>query len=238
MKKPSLSIVVPCRNEEKRLSFHGAKGLSAFLGRIEGLTGKVAEMVLEEDGSTDRTAEVIDSFAKADARLRAVHNRGRLGKGGGLVLGVKRSSGSLIVMCDADLPVPADDVAKLVSLLSENDLVIPSRRLSASQVRDIPFLRRFFSSLFNLYVNLLLGIGLSDTQIGVKAFRREAFEKVKPTRFKSYSMDLEMLVRARREGLRVKEMPTRYNNSRETGFNWLTDGPKMLLDVLLMRFSL
>jgi hypothetical protein len=141
-------------------------------------------------------------------------------------------------MCDADLPVPVEDVARMVLLLKENDLVVPSRRLAGSRTKRIPLLRRAFSTSFNFYVNLLLGLGLSDTQIGVKAFRRKAFAKIRPSKFTSYSMDVEMLARARRANLRIKETPAAYTHEGDAGFNWLTDGPRMLLDVLLMRLTL
>ncbi len=231
----SVSIVIPCRNEEKRLS---ERRLRAFLDTLSGSIGSKVELVLEEDGSTDGTGALIDSIARRDRRVRAIHGKGRLGKGGGLALGVERSRGEFIVMCDADLPVPARDVALAVQLLAKNDLVAPSRRLPGSRTSGIPFLRRLFSRIYNLYVNAVLGIGLSDTQLGVKVFRKSIFAKIRPVRFTSFSMDVEMLARARRAGLRMAEVPAEYHHTKETGFNWFSEGPKMLLDVLVMRFSL
>lgn len=231
-----ISIVVPCRNEEARL-LEAKSYFIKFLNQLEESSGKKAELVLEEDGSTDHTPGVINAFAKQDKRIIPVHGKGRLGKGGGLALGVQHSHGELVVMCDSDLPVPARDVARAVELLKENDLVVPSRRLPGSQVQNIPFTRKLFSAVFNLYVNLVLGLGISDTQIGVKAFRKQAFEKMRPVKFTSYSMDVEMLLRARKAGLRIAEMPVAYTHNNYTGFKWFSDGPTMILDVLTMRFS-
>ena len=235
--KKTLSIVVPCRNEERRLAGR-RRVFSGFLKEAGRLSGTKAEMVIEEDGSTDRTPEIIDSFSKQDPCIKAVHCRKGLGKGGGMALGVEKSSGEFVVMCDADLPFSPRDVARMANLLEKNDLVIPNRRHPESKNVKVPFLRLLFSRVFGAYVNLLLGLGISDTQAGAKAFRREAFEVIRPRRFLSYSMDVEMLFRAKRAGLRIAEVPAEHRHGKDERFNWLFDGPRMLLDILEMRLSL
>lgn len=197
------------------------------------------EAILEEDGSTDDTGRIVDRFADSDKRVRGLHFRERRGKGGGLVAAARAAKGRYLVMVDADVPLGEDAFVDVIECLdSGSDVALPSRRHPASIVERLPFTRRVASKTFNVLANRLLGLDVSDTQCGVKGFRRAAFEIAMPRLFHGYEMDLEILARARRAGLAIQEIPIHYRHSPEGGFSVFRDGPKMLLRLLKIRRAL
>lgn len=234
---PDVSVLVVCRNAERPLRASRER-LLAGLDALQ-RAGWPAEAVLEHDGSTDATGALLDEMARGDARVQALHFAERKGKGGGLRCAAESARGRFLVMLDADFPVEPAALVEVVRALAQgHEVVVPSRRHPASEVRGVPLARRAASRAFNALANLLLGLRVHDTQCGVKGFTRRAFEAAKPRRFLGYSMDLEMLCRARRAGLRVLEVPLRYHHGRHGEFRLLRDGPRLLAELLAVRRAL
>ena len=231
-----ISIIIPCRNESRRLAATERR-LHRLIDYLEKESGLPVQAVIEEDGSDDGTLERIRDMSSHDRRILTVDGGNLRGKGRGIRLAVSRSRYEYLVVCDADLPVAFRDMALIARELREYDVVLPSRRAAGSKCRGIPLARRIASYAFNRYVNLVLGLGISDTQNGVKGIRREAFPKIAPDRLGSYSMDVEMLLRARRLNLRIKEIPVDYMHERTSNFSVIRDGPRMLADVIVLRLS-
>jgi glycosyltransferase involved in cell wall biosynthesis len=231
-----ISIVIPCRNESRRLASVEER-LTQLMDYLERRTGLEVQAVIEEDGSTDNTFETILAMAGRDKRILAVKGGNGRGKGGGIRLAARKCSHSIIILSDADLPVSFEDVARIARALHSYDVVLPSRRAKGSKSRNIPLARKAASYAFNKYVNLLLGLGITDTQNGVKGVRREVFDEIAPEKLGSYAMDVEMLLKARRKNLRIKEIPVEYTHERTSNFRVLRHGPAMLLDVLKLKLS-
>lgn len=228
---PTLSIIVPCWNEENNIRRH----YEDFLLLPQKIAGISAELVLEEDGSADATASLIDELASKNRQISALHGRRRLGKGGGIEYAVANSTGDLIIVSDADLPVGVDCFSKIYdNLKSGADVVLPNRRHRDSMVYDLPFSRKVASKGFNVLVNLLFGLDIRDTQCGVKGFKREHFQKIRPTKYKGYVMDVEMLIKARKNNLNIVDIPVTYRHGKETRFNTARDGYKMFKDIVRM----
>lgn len=232
-----VSVLFVCLNEEANLRRNAPR----ITGLLDAASARwEAEVVLEQDGSTDGTAAFMDELARREPRIRVVHDPDRLGKGGGLARAVEVSRGDLLLMTDADMPLTTASYLAVLDALATatHDVVLPSRRHPASRVEGVPWRRRVASRSFNLLAGGILGLGISDTQCGVKGFTRVAFDAMRPRRYMGYTMDLEMLVRARRAGLRILEIPTEYCHGPETGFHLVRDGLRMLRDVWRMRTEL
>ena len=234
VREPSVSLLVLCRNEGRNL-LNNRDRLLELLDRAA-KEGHPAEAILQGDGSTDETPAVIADFAASDPRVRGFAEPARKGKGGALSAAAASARGRYLVMLDADVPLDTSTLARILKELDGGtQVVLPSRRHPRSQVERIPVTRRLPSKLFNVVVNLLLGLSIADTQCGVKGFPRDVFDLVRPRRFLGYEMDLEMLARARRAGLRLREIPIAYRHGRDSGFSVLRDGPRMLAAVWRIR---
>ncbi len=159
-----LSLVVPMFNEEDNLTALLADCLPA----LERVTARF-EIVLVDDGSTDRTAEQARRAAVADPRIRALSLRRRFGKGAALAAGLARARGARVVTIDADLQEDPAQIGLLLAALDEGlDLVSGWRRHRAD-----PLSKRISSRLFNALLRLVTGLELRDVNCGFKAMTRD-----------------------------------------------------------------
>lgn len=230
--RPELSIVVPAYNEEGRLG----ESLEAALAYL-GSAGLEYEILVADDGSADRTAEVAESFAGRRVRLlRLPRNRG---KGAATKRGVLASRGELVLLSDADFSTPIEELEKLRSRLGEAELVIGSRSVEGADVRrHQPFYRELMGKTFNKIIRLLGVGGLNDTQCGFKLLvgevARELFaELVTP----GFAYDVELVWLARRRGYRVVEQGVVWINSPDSRVHPLFDPPRMILEILAFRYK-
>jgi dolichyl-phosphate beta-glucosyltransferase len=232
--RPDLvSVVVPAYNEEGRIG----ESLLKIKSYMEA-AGFGFEVVVVDDGSRDRTAEVVGELAGEDARLRLVTNEKNLGKGGAVRRGVMASCGDVVLFSDADLSTPIEEFEKLLPWVETHGLVIASRSLPDSNVIvHQPLYRELMGRIYNLFVQALLVRGFVDTQCGFKLMTRPAalgiFERA---RIRSFSFDVEMIVLAKRLGYAVKEVPVCWVNSRASKVNAVADSVQMLLDLLRIKF--
>lgn len=231
----SLSIVVPVFNEERRLPAlleslrRDADDVAARAGLV------VAEVIVVDDGSTDGTAVLLAEADDLDGRLsfeRFAENRG---KGAAVRAGMLRATSDLALMTDVDLSTPLDELLDLAAELNEGaDLCIASRALPESEivVRQ-PRYRELMGKAFNVIVRALTRVPWKDTQCGFKLFRlstsRRLFEL---QRVEGFAFDMELLVLARRLGLRVAEVPVRWIDNPDTRVGLLTSSATMALDAL------
>jgi glycosyltransferase involved in cell wall biosynthesis len=232
--RPYLSIVIPAYNEEDRL------GLSLPL--IEPYIrerGLDAEILVVDDGSTDETAQVASSFLR-ERRGRVLRHPENRGKGAAVRNGVLKAEGRWVLITDADLSTPIEEHAKLAEIAREEDLDVAfgSRGLPESQVeiRQNP-LRQTMGKTFNLILRWITGLPHRDTQCGFKLLDRKRtrplFERMVIDHF---AFDVELLFLCDRFGLRVKEIPVIWRNSDRSTVSIVTAPPKMLLDVVKVRW--
>jgi dolichyl-phosphate beta-glucosyltransferase len=229
-----LSIVVPCFNEEQRLP--------RTIEQIERyLDGKHAdyELILVDDGSADGTRRVMDAAAKEHASVRVEalpHNRG---KGRALAVGVEAARGDEILLSDADLSTPIEELEKLQAALDRGaGVAIASRALKASRVEvSQPVYRVLMGKGFNLIVQAVLLPGIWDTQCGFKLFRAEVAHAVfSRLSTDGFGYDPEVLYRARQRGVKIAEVPVVWRNSAETKVSPVRSSLDMLRHVLRVRF--
>ncbi|HZU17246.1 MAG TPA: dolichyl-phosphate beta-glucosyltransferase [Candidatus Dormibacteraeota bacterium] len=228
-----LSVVVPCYNEEDRLPASLAR-VASFL---EGHGGSF-ELILVDDGSDDRTLEIIREAGRRFPYVQALSLPHR-GKGAALAEGVRRSRGRLVLLSDADFSTPIEELGRLEAAIAEGaDVAIGSRAAPGAREVDQPLYRRLMGKAFNLLVQALLLPGVWDTQCGFKLFRgpvaRQLFAQLHTTGF---AFDVEVLYLARRSGHRVREVPVRWINSPSSRVSPLRDARAMALDLLRIRFT-
>ena len=231
---PELSIVVPSYNEELRLP----ASLEKIAAYIRGKKPNT-EVIVVDDGSTDRTAAVAESWRDRIPQLRVVANGANRGKGYSVRHGSLEARGEVVLFTDADLSSPIEEGEKLLCALASHDVAIGSRAVDRSliEVHESPF-REFAGIVFNRIVRIILRLPFVDTQCGFKAFRRERchiiFEQQTIERF---GFDPELLYLARHHGLSIAEVPVRWAHSPATKVSMLRDSAQMFLDVFAIRWN-
>jgi dolichyl-phosphate beta-glucosyltransferase len=231
---PELSIIIPSYNEEVRLPAT-LEQIAAYITA----SGRTTEVLVVDDGSTDRTAAVAEKFRAKIPLLRVLSNGANCGKGFSVRHGMLEAHGDIVLFTDADLSAPIEEADKLLSSLADHDVAIGSRALDRSliSVHESQF-REFAGIVFNTIVRIVLRLPFVDTQCGFKAFRRERcrilFEQQRIERF---GFDPELLYLARHHGLRSAEIPVRWGHSPATKVNMLRDSMQMFLDVFTIRWN-
>jgi dolichyl-phosphate beta-glucosyltransferase len=231
-----MSIVIPAYNEEKRIR-NSLSEACAFLND----SGMDYEVVVVDDGSSDGTSRIVESVARISPKVRLVGYEKNKGKGHALRTGVLVTTGDFVLVMDADLSTPMEELGKLMPYLSDGgfDIAIGSRALALSDIiRKQPWWRRSMGKMFNRIVKVLVIGDFSDTQCGFKLFRggaaRNLFREAKIDRF---AYDVEILARAKKKGYGMKEVPIRWINSPESRVDPLKDSLQMLADLVRIRFA-
>ena len=205
MDNPFLSIVVPAFNEEPRIG--------ASIERLkEFLTGfdRSWEIVVVDDGSSDRTAEIVAQYSETDSRIRVIR-AAHGGKGAAVKRGMIEANGEWRFLSDADLSMPPDNLDRFFS--GDNgepqfDISIGSREAIGARRIDEPWIRHFLGRVYNWTVKVVALRGIEDTQCGFKLFSAEAAEAVFPAqRLNGWSFDVENLFIARKAGFTIGEVP-------------------------------
>jgi dolichyl-phosphate beta-glucosyltransferase len=235
MPKPYLSIVIPAYNEALRIG----TTLEKICRYVESHC-YAWELVVVDDGSTDETARIVTDFARECSRIRLLRNEPNRGKGFSVRRGALEARGEFVLLTDADLSAPIDELDNLFKALNcdRADAAVGSRALRRELVgRHQPWFREYGGRFFNLLVRFLTGLSIRDTQCGFKLFcrisTRRAFELQCATGF---GFDPELLFLIRRTGGRVIEVPVRWNNDPASKVRFLRDSTRMVLDLIALRW--
>jgi dolichyl-phosphate beta-glucosyltransferase len=229
-----LSVVVPCYNEEQRLP-----RTIELIERYLDARGDTYELILVDDGSVDGTRKVMDEAAARHASRIVALPRNR-GKGRALAEGVKASQGETVLVTDADLSTPIEELAKLEAALATGaGVAIASRAVRGSRVELAqPIYRVLMGKAFNLIVQAVLLPGIWDTQCGFKLFRgdiaRDVFAGLTTDGF---GYDPEVLYLAKKKGVRIAEVPVVWRNSAPTKVMAVRSSLDMFRHVLRVRFG-
>lgn len=232
---PQVSIVIPAHNEERRLP--------ASLERIHAYLQQrnlAAEVLVVDDGSSDRTAEIARSFAGRLPGLQVLSTDPSFrGKGAAVRAGMLASRGRWALFTDADLSAPIEEADKLWLALETHEVAIGSRAVDRKLIAvHQSRIRELAGILFNRFVRLLTGLPIADTQCGFKAFRRETVEPVfRPQRIAGFGFDPEILFLAKRRGFRIAEVPVRWAHDADSKVNVLRDGLRMGIQLLRVRWN-
>ncbi len=231
--QPHLSIVIPAYNEEKRLPPSLQTILEYMAGRDYSW-----DIVIVDDGSSDGTSALAAEILRG-VEHTILRNDPNEGKARSVRRGLLESRGKVALFTDSDLSTPIDEAEKLLGAIADGaDVAIASRQLRGSVIEvHQPWYREFAGRAFGTFNRLLLGHGIQDTQCGFKAFTREAIEAITPhQQLFGWAFDAEMMLIARRLGLRIDQLPVRWIDAPGTKVNMFVDGPKMVMDLLRIRW--
>lgn len=230
-----LSVVVPAYNEELRIQ-RTLERLAEYYDAQE----YDFDVAVISDGSTDRTNEIVEEFAKTHPNFILVKSEPNQGKGAVVRQGMLRAEGDYVLFCDADLATPQEETEKLLPrVIAGADIAIGSRPLRESnlEIRQ-PWYREMLGRTFNGVVQLLAIKGIADTQCGFKIFTREAAQEVfKRCKLNGFSFDLEALMIARDLGYKIEEIPIRWMHQEGSKVRVLRDGTRMVLDLVKLRLK-
>lgn len=198
---PKISILMPAYNEGKNLR-------EAVIETMKELKGLDHEIIIINDGSRDNTPEVAKELCESFRNVRLVSYSKNRGKGYALKKGFEKSRGEIIVFFDADLDIPPFQIRRFLKVLQNGyDAVIGSKYLPGARVMYSEK-RRLFSIWYRTLVKILLKLDVSDTQVGLKVFRREVLEKAfSKILVKKYAFDVELLTVINMYGYKIYELP-------------------------------
>ncbi|WP_121251905.1 polyprenol monophosphomannose synthase [Nocardioides ferulae] len=199
-------MVVPTYNE--------ADNLAWIVGRLHRAQPEVDVLVVD-DGSPDGTGAIADSLAADDPRVHVLHRTTKAGLGAAYLHGfgwALEHGYDVIGEMDADGSHQPEQLHRLLEAVRDADLVIGSRYVSGGSVVNWPLSRQLLSRGGNLYVRLLLGIGVRDATAGFRLFRRATLEKIELDQVRSvgYVFQTDLVTRTLRAGLTVREVPIEF----------------------------
>ncbi|MFN3329710.1 MAG: glycosyltransferase, partial [Pyrinomonadaceae bacterium] len=198
------------------------------------------EYIIVDDGSKDDTVRKIETsvfyqkYSKTQ-QCRLIKQGVNKGKGAALKAGVEAASNSYILTLDADLSTSPSELTHFIKHLSPDKILVASREHKDSKITAEKS-RKNIGRIFNLMVRCLTPLNLLDTQCGFKAFKMEKFRPLLGLMtIERFGFDVEFLYVAYKKGLRLKEIPVRWNHDERTKVNVLRDSRRMLKEVLQIK---
>jgi len=215
-----MTVVLPAYNEQSRIG-PALDELFDYLDAppVEGVRPAIDVLVVD-DGSTDRTADLVRERAEArapGAAQLAVMTVPHAGKGAAVRAGMLEAKGDLVVFADADMATPPRELPKLTDALDDADVALGSRiQPDGSDMRATqPGYRRFLGAMFHLLASIWVVGDVKDTQCGFKGFTREAAQDLfARQQITSIVFDVELIHLARRRGYRLAIVPIRWQDVR------------------------
>ncbi len=228
-----VSVVIPVYNECERIT-KTLRRLSGYLKR----NNLDAEIIIVDDGSKDGTRDRVEEFGGI-SNLKLLRNQTNHGKGFAVRQGVLAAHGDYIFFTDADLSTPPHEIGRFLKIMLEEkaDVLAGSRSMEGAKIKvKQPCLRRAIGRTFNGCVKWVTSLQISDTQCGFKAFRKDAAKEIfSRSKENGFTFDVEILLLARRLGLKTKEVPITWVNHPNSRIQPFKDGVSMFLQLLEIR---
>ena len=195
---------MPAYNEGNRI-YHSLQNLKKVLKAMK----LDYEIIVVDDGSKDNTLVESKRAASKLGNIKVIGYKTNRGKGYAIKVGVKSAGKSLITFLDADTDFNPKQIAVLIDYMKkyDADVVVGSKRHPLTKIH-YPLGRRILSKCYNLMINLLMGLNISDTQSGIKLYNKKVLEKILPHLLvKRFAIDVEMLAYANYFGYKIIEAP-------------------------------
>jgi dolichyl-phosphate beta-glucosyltransferase len=223
------SVIIPVYNEESAIIQTIRRVESYFHARKAEY-----EVVLVNDGSTDTTVAKINSEIAGKANVRILGSAHNEGKGAAVRKGILNSRGDYLVFMDADMSTPIEELDNILDSSAAGEIIIGIRDEAAQDKKiDRPVIRKFVSRLYNFFVNFLFALKVKDIGCGFKYFpaaiAKEIFAEQK---IKGWVFDVELLLKARKRGIPVREVPVSWSNHLVTRVNIISDSVYCAFDLL------
>ncbi len=231
-----LSVIIPAYNEEFRI-----KKILIDIDKYLRKQNYNYEIIVVNDGSKDKTIEVLETLKSRIVNLRLIDNKENKGKGYVVKQGMLQAKGQYRLFTDADNSTSIEQVKKMWPYFKQGyDVVIGSRDVQKAVVAvSQSWFRRLLGNIFNLIVQTICGLwGIWDTQCGFKGFNKRVVEDIFPKlTITGWAFDVEVLVLCKKAGYKIKEIPVRWINSFESKVE-LKGMIKMLFEVFKIRLNL
>lgn len=229
--RPLLSIVIPAHNEERRLP-PSLEKIDAFL-QTQPFD---AEVIVVENGSTDRTVEVAEEYAREHPYVRVIKATVR-GKGLAVKEGMLVARGEYRFICDADLSMPIEEIVRfLPPNVNGHDVIIASREGKGANRVGEPEHRHLMGRALNLIIKLAAVRGFEDTQCGFKMFNRRAAEDLfSVQQMVGIGFDVELIFIAKRRGYRILEVPITWYFDPDSRMRLIGDSLHILVEIWQIR---
>ena len=234
---PPFTVVIPCFNEAERIG-GTARATIDYLKT----NSPESELIIVNDGSTDATSSIAKTvLAEAPGQTQLLENFPNRGKGAAVRSGLLAATKPIGLFFDADLSTPLSEIPRLVEPIANGDidLAFGSRALDRKLIGvHQPWRREQAGRVFNLIVRLATGMPFWDTQCGFKAFRLDVCRPVlEKAGVQGFAFDVELLLLAHRGGLRLREVPVRWNHAEGSKVRVIHDSLRMLREVIALRMS-
>lgn len=221
-----LSVFFPAYNEEKNIA--------GTVKKAEQVLKKIAskyEIIIVDDGSTDKTGEIAEKLAQKNKSIRVFHHQPNRGYGAALKTGFRESRYSRVAFSDADGQFDFSEIKKFLPFTEKADLILGYRLKRADS-----FLRQFYTFVWKMTARVLLGLDVKDYSCGFKLIKKKVFEAVQPLEGEEKVTQIEFLVKAKKEGFKFAEVGVHHyprKFGKQTGAN-----VKVVLKSLIDLFKL
>lgn len=230
MTKPVLSIIIPARNEERRLPQTLEQVAQFVQTRVI-----AAEIIVVVNASTDRSLEVASTFAARHPNVRVL-SEDLPGKGRAVRKGMLAADGAYRFFADADLSMPIEEVLRFIPPAVDVPIAIASREAPGAVRYDEPAYRHLTGRVFNALIRALVLPALNDTQCGFKMFRADVAEDLfRRQTLMGWSFDVELLYIASRRGIPILEIPIPWYFNPDSKVSVVRDSWRMFIDLLRIR---
>jgi dolichyl-phosphate beta-glucosyltransferase len=225
---PLLSVIIPAFNEEGRLS-DTLRKIAAFTET----QSYCMEVIVVDNASTDSTSIIISHFVSAYPFIRSLYEP-RHGKGAAIRKGILAAEGKYVLIYDADMAVPLEEVdSMLLPQINNYDIIIGSREAAGAKRHGEPLYRHIMGRIFNIVVQYMILPGVRDTQCGFKSFRRDvARDLFSASKLNGWGFDAEILYIAILRGYRIVEIPVSWHYGKNSKINLFRDSWNMFREVV------
>jgi dolichyl-phosphate beta-glucosyltransferase len=226
-----LSVVIPVYNEEKRIK-KSLERIASYLS--DNCT--IYEIIIIDDGSGDKTVQVINDIAAKYTRvIRTKLNRG---KGHAVKVGMLEAKYEYILFSDADLSTPIEEIEKFENHIKEYDVVIGSRAMKESNIEiHQPKFKEFLGRVGNRVIQIMLLPGIQDTQCGFKLYNKKSLAVFEKQTIDRWGFDFEVLWLARKMGFKIKEVPVHWINDFGTKVSGFSHYINTFTELLKIRWN-
>lgn len=236
---PTLSLVIPAYNEQARLPALLETLATTAGAALEQAGFELLEVLIVDDGSSDGSRRMLSEATLPKLRPVLDYEENR-GKGAAVAEGVRNARGDYVLLADVDLSTPLEELSKLAAALEQGaDIAIGSRGVSGAVVERGPAHRKLTGRAFSSAVRMLTGMKVRDTQNGFKLLPSDAAKRLFAEQLcPGFAFDVELLLRAEMEGLRIAEVPVLYVHDSRSRVQVASASPEMLKDVAVLAHRL
>ncbi len=235
LESPHVAVIVPAYNEELRL----VASLERMREYLDSRPWSYSVTVVD-DGSTDQTRRIAEEFARQHPQFFAIGYGQNRGKGHAVRYGMLRAEGAYLLLSDADLAAPIEEVEKLLAAVSNDvPIAIGSRPLARSSIEiHQPKYREIMGRMANKLIQWMGIRGIRDTQCGFKLYEAGVARKIfSRCKLDGFSFDFEALMIAIDLGYRIAEVPIRWAHQEGSKVVFWRDYPRALRDLVRLRLA-